>query len=1181
MKKILTILLGVLFVGLSAQTTPPTGASTTENYVYSRTYLEAVTSSSTTAKQVQGIQYFDGLGRPKQSIAIKASPLGKDVVTPVVYDNFGRQTRDYLPIPQSATTNGTIYTQSTGLVSYPVSDPTNIYASEKIYSEKVLESSPLDRVFQQVQPGNDWANKPINFDYLTNIGDAVKKYTITTTWAVANTDVYTTTSSLPVISTYADNTLYKNKVTDEDGNVSYEFKNGQGQTLLVRKVLSATQNADTYYVYNEYNQLALVIPPLAAAKTTLIQSDLDELCYQYRYDNQNRLVEKKLPGKGWEYMVYDQQDRLVLTQDAMLRGTTNNFTKRGWLFTKYDQLGRVVYTGFFANTATRETMQKSLNSMSSNAANNETRDNTTGFAQNGLTVYYTKTAFPTGSMTILSINYYDQYPADLATVPTTIQGETILTATSQTTDKINTRSLPLASFVKNIDSDSWTKNYTFYDLKARAIGTYSYNYLGGYTKTESKLDFAGVPQESYTYHKRLSTDAEITIKERFIYDAQNRLLQHYHKINTNAEELLTNNEYNELGQLKNKKVGGTVTTPLQTVDYRYNIRGWMTKINDLANLGTDLFGYNINYNTLDTNFSGTAKYNGIIAQTTWKTNYSGADTKTRNYSYVYDRMNRLLDAKYTALGTTNDQDYYNENLTYDLNGNITTLKRYSNPASGTTAQKIDDLVYNYENGGYSNKLNKITLPAGEVNNPSGYNALQNAINYDANGNMINQLDKNISAISYNFLNLPNQITQTGGTTNYVYRADGLKVKKTYGTKVTDYLDGFQYETVGTTTTLQFVPTAEGYYDFANSRYTYNYTDHLGNVRVSYYRSSTGSAEVLEENNYYPFGLKHTGYNSLAGNPAYKLGYNGKELQETGQIDYGARFYMPDIGRWGVVDPLAEKMTRHSPYNYAFDNPIIFTDPDGRSPLDWFWNSMTNRLEWYSSRAGILNQGGNLLFNMGKNPTQALTNMGFVTQGTIFSRTRSASFLDGMFNISGDQSKRSDEKRDIFVERPQNKANPVKYKNTYDGVLTVLLPSFSDENASASFNISSIGGIDSKGISYINGINISINGTYYKEGSGDSFFSSLNYSENKLYIDGKLTSQLNTTGLETVPTIGRSFEGRTNNLYKTVNFIVPFNVMKNASSSNLMINVTLGSTNVDNAYRYDFNVNFRGKNGIKP
>ncbi|WP_336719079.1 RHS repeat-associated core domain-containing protein [Chryseobacterium mucoviscidosis] len=105
---------------------------------------------------------------------------------------------------------------------------------------------------------------------------------------------------------------------------------------------------------------------------------------------------------------------------------------------------------------------------------------------------------------------------------------------------------------------------------------------------------------------------------------------------------------------------------------------------------------------------------------------------------------------------------------------------------------------------------------------------------------------------------------------------------------------------------------------------------MGNIRVSYFKNTNGSAEVLEENNFYPFGMKHEGYNQTAGNPSYNYQYSGKELQkETGWSDFGARMYMSDIARWGVIDPLAETTTRVNPYNYALNNPVMLIDPDGR------------------------------------------------------------------------------------------------------------------------------------------------------------------------------------------------------------------------------------------------------------
>ncbi len=135
--------------------------------------------------------------------------------------------------------------------------------------------------------------------------------------------------------------------------------------------------------------------------------------------------------------------------------------------------------------------------------------------------------------------------------------------------------------------------------------------------------------------------------------------------------------------------------------------------------------------------------------------------------------------------------------------------------------------------------------------------------------------------------------------------------------------------------LQFFPTTEGFYDYQKDQYIYQYKDHLGNVRVSFARNTqTQTIEITDVNDYYPFGMNHLkSGTAMFGQSSYKnYKYNGKELQETGMYDYGARFYMADIGRWGVIDELAEKFSRHSPYNYVVNNPINGIDPDGRDVI---------------------------------------------------------------------------------------------------------------------------------------------------------------------------------------------------------------------------------------------------------
>ena len=142
---------------------------------------------------------------------------------------------------------------------------------------------------------------------------------------------------------------------------------------------------------------------------------------------------------------------------------------------------------------------------------------------------------------------------------------------------------------------------------------------------------------------------------------------------------------------------------------------------------------------------------------------------------------------------------------------------------------------------------------------------------------------------------------------------------------------------------------------------FNYTDHLGNVRVSYSDIDGNGvlgdelqqycppqvgrnpppcedhivSAILEENHYYPFGLKHSGYNMNNSQPNYAYKYNGKELQtELGLnlYDYGARNYDAALGRWMNIDPKAELLEISSPYVYALNCPIIYLDKDGELPI---------------------------------------------------------------------------------------------------------------------------------------------------------------------------------------------------------------------------------------------------------
>jgi RHS repeat-associated protein len=1064
-----------------------------QNYIYTKSYQIPVQLASQITAQsdiIENITYFDGLGRPMQKTAIKATPYKKDIVSHIEYDQMDRQAIDFLPYVSENNLNGSYTDGATARTNvrkqygtYPYPAPTSFEQTNNPYSEKLFETSPLSRVLKQSAPGNDWVmngGHEVKLDYQTNVLNEVLQYKVKKDETTGEFKLVQASNQY-----YDAGQLYKTITKDEnwtaadgDNKTTQEFKDKEGRVVLKRTFATSIVNSvavntnhDTNYVYDDYDNLTYVIPPLLD-RTTLISAQsiasteclyeyddittitidktkiisdnsnlvgsggslfislsggdlsvrmdvgcypprlmnnldipipttatnestnfytlpknlpdynfgvinqegysaeiknghfmlytrsnpttttsinqtfvfhtcktiteftanqpvLDNFCYQYKYDYRNRLIEKKLPGKDWEYIVYDKLDRQVLTQDANLKAQNK------WLFTKYDVFNRPVYTGEYLN-ATQITRTDVQTLASASTTTFETKQATSATI-NATAIYYSNVAFPTIGTNLFTINYYDDYTFD-------VNGG-VSEASYTITPITNAKGLATGSKVRILGTSSWTTSLLYYDAKGRPIYNYSKNdYLATTDKVKSKLDFAGKTLETTSQHTRAAITTSIV--NTFAYDHVGRLLSQKQKINTQPEEVIAENVYNDLGQLIAKKVGGKTTQGrLQTVDYNYNIRGWLKNINNVNAIGNDLFTFQINYNTPTA--GGTALYNGNISQTFWRTN--NIDTSLKNYNYSYDAINRLTAA-------TDNLNKYNESLSYDKNGNIMTLNRLGNTnAQATTFGTMDALTYTYATG---NKLSKVEDTSGSIEGFKNGSTATIEYTYDNNGNMITDANKGINSIAYNHLNLPTLVTLAAGNINYVYDATGVKQRKIVSGTTTDYAGGFQYEN----NVMKFFPHPEGYAENNAGifSYIYQYKDHLGNVRLSYGDKNNdgmvNNTEIVEENNFYPFGLKHNGYNNTitSTNAGQKLKYNGKELQDELGLnfyDYGARNYDPAIGRWMNMDEMAEKYTPTSPYNYVLNNPMYFVDPDGKDVYIYY---VGPKRTWYNKPFYTLN-----------------------------------------------------------------------------------------------------------------------------------------------------------------------------------------------------------------------------------
>jgi RHS repeat-associated protein len=861
------------------------------SYVRTYDFFKAMSSESGLSTEIsngnvmQTTQYVDGLGRPIETVARRALPGGYDLVEFMVYDEYGRQV--YHPMSfKSRHKDGRMHlSPSDSMESFMNSH----YPDEDIfYGKSEYENSPLNRVTKQMAPGNSWAGSEVG---------------VSSTWRSNNTDdavrIWTAgTSSASSPGTYSNNSLTVTITSDENGNQVREFTDKLGRIVL-KRVQKGTSTADgrnnwlnTYYVYDDYGDLRFVLPPraeevLKSANWSWNSTDMNALAFHYTYDGRNRMITKRVPGGGLVEMVYDKLDRLVLTRDANLSGQGK------WMFTKYDALNRAVLSGFINSSNPRSQMQaycdasgvlnvstEPLNTSNVLEANSITlshhvsgtvkyKSKTTieflpGFDSNGeyfeteiapalssdytYVMGYHDATFPNlkdYTEEILTVNYFDNYDF---TVDDYDSGQEVNFYSVGTHNAINptvytnAKGLPTGSRVKVLGSaDSWLSTVMFYDDRGRVIQTLSDNHLGGKDISTTQYDFSGKVLNTYFVHNNpeaSGSDAQTKISKRYIYESSGtgRLLSVKQKIGTGSYKVIATNTYDALGQLESKKLN-SASSPLETLNYDYTVRGWLKGINTAYaknGTGSHYFGMDLSY---DYGFTQN-QLNGNIAGVKWRT---ASSDQTKAYGFDYDESNRLKEADFTQgsswLQTTND---FSTTYSYDVNGNITNLTRKGVVAG--SIQTIDNLTYAYLNSGRSNQLKKVADAAGDLGQGDFVDGHTGSTDYayDANGNMIQDLNKDIQSgdITYNHLNLPETVTfsnNSAKTITYAYDAAGIKLSKTVNNggyiTTTDYVSGFIYEN----NQLQHFGHDEGRvrknYQ-GNLVYDYYIKDHLGNTRMT-------------------------------------------------------------------------------------------------------------------------------------------------------------------------------------------------------------------------------------------------------------------------------------------------------------------------------------------------------------
>lgn len=873
-KCLLSFLLGLVSSTLFAQEVVD------YSYVKTRTYASADGS-----KVLEHVDSDNGLGDMLLQVELGASPGGKSIVSYMEYDNQRRLSKRWLPVAVSG--NGMLGGETLKQIA------NELYSDAFPYQETIYELSPQGDKIKEFNPGSDMRS-----------AGHYNKYSMLTSIA-GNDSLFCKCIRSVGDELYEQESFYSPfkvmRHEDEEGNSVLEFYDANEKMILSR-LQSGNKYLSTYYVYDQLGNLSYVIPP---ALSDDIGQYLDvehvsnteafrKYVTQYRYDGFHRCIYKRLPGCEPIYYIYDKAGNMIFSQDG-------NQRERGeWSFSIPDRYGREALKGICKNSFDYQSEPLLGQIVCAIYYNTEEYAAALGYKIEGIELQKPH---------VMDVKMYDDYRfVGCLGIPSSLRyeqpkvGYGVACSQSKNMQTGHARNILGAGAIfeayyydeqgRVIQKKSTTNKYEDDDF-------FSYDLLGNVLKHQRNhlVDGKLKMEECYTYS----------------YDHAGRLLSEEHQLNNGRKVSLVENAYDELGRLSSTKRNGNAS--LMTT-FAFDVRS------NLTNLHTsNLFDEKLYY-TEDAQ-GNQPRFDGNISGIEWTTG-----GKARGYNFEYDGFSRLLKANYLEEGTRSK--HYDTSYSYNKSGNIILLNRRGLQDGGSYGF-IDRLIIHHD--GY--RLKRVYETVADPTYAGAFNFVKGPkagieYEYDKNGNLVKDINKKISKIEYNLLNLPQLIIyENGNRISFSYDLNGTKRKVEYTSvspankHVVEYIENMIYEDG----VLKQLLVDGGYVSFEEAIPIYHFylNDHLGNCRVVVNQN----AQVEQVNHYYPYGGLMA---ESTGQEVQRRKYNGKELDRMFGLDwydYGARWYDATLGLFVSVDPFGEVDYDLTPYGYCGGNPISRIDKDGQ------------------------------------------------------------------------------------------------------------------------------------------------------------------------------------------------------------------------------------------------------------